>query len=277
MKRIKSTNDLPKSFSLTKYDGLEHLSDSDLLEQLSIRVYVSDIFEFNFENAEMRFGNPDFFLESGSEFVIPEIQAIKASNKNKERLNEIYPPILTLDTGWGVTPMTRGMLTYLNFMEAQYGYGKGNSLIKNDFIAGVDADKQAALNREPINLLLDALKNQMFIGVDLSLSNEILIKNFTRMLNIWRGQLQLQPQKKPFNNQWSVARKKIIEYKLIPLLDLKYWEKVTGNVISVGVYVAALFPYGEQDSNSFKQVIMKNLLDITTKESIEKFRAEISK
>ena len=80
----------------------------------------------------------------------------------------------------------------------------------------------------------------------------------------------------PINNSWDVVRKKIIEYRVLPYIDLMIWANINNFSIPHGVMAVALFPHGDRDNFMIIQTIKPFIDKLMTYESLEKLRREIS-
>ncbi|CDH23231.1 DUF6387 family protein [Xenorhabdus bovienii] len=129
-----------------------------------------------------------------------------------------------------------------------------------------------------MNTLPDFLEldSTIVIQLDLDVDDSLIIDSVKRLLPIWRKDLGIEPLEKPISSSWEVLRNKILNYKIIPLLDLLIWEKKTKNKITNGVLAVTLYPDGEFDSINIAQTIKPFLEKILSFYSIEKIRREVS-
>lgn len=281
IKKINSKKDLPKSFDLKKYDALESLSDKDLFRQLYWRSDSLDVVSAEF---------PDYGMEVGAEHPIHNnlgdpFKEIKPSEwfaeKQVEYNNKVKPDLLKLSYGDGIKPLMRYELTLLSKMESRRGYLKGKPISVNDEDVGnlfsEDNGTFWAVMREPVNLLSDAMEDMM-ITVDLKNCRDAdLINSFRELLPMWRAELRLPEPPKPVSGGWDSLRRKILDYKIIPLIDLLSWEKASNSKISLGVLNVALFPDGEKDAFIIAQTVKPFLDKIMSFDSLEKIKKELSK
>ncbi len=281
MNKINSKKDLPKSFKLENYDALESLSDKDLFRQLYWR------------HADLEFPNdeyPEFGMEVCADYPMNDslgdpFKEIKPSasftKKQEEYKRKDKPDLLKLSYGEGIKPFMRFELSVLGKMESQNGYFKGmpiavgedelGDLFKEDnglFWAGM---------REPVNLLSDIMEH-VVITVDVRNCRDAdLINTFKELLPLWRKELNFPEPPKPVSGGWESIRRKILDYKIIPLIDLISWERGTNSKISLGVLNVALFPNGEKDAFIIAQTIKPFLDKLIEYDSLDKIRKEISK
>lgn len=281
MNRINSKKDLPKSFNLESYDALESLSDKDLFRQLYWRAA-----DLEFPNDE----HPEFGMNVGAAYPMENslsdpFKEIKPSAEYIERQaeykNRSRPDLLKLSYGNGIKPVMRFELSLLGKIEAKDGYFKGKPIAVDESDLGdlfnEDNGQFWAGMREPVNLLSDLMEHVM-ITVDIrDCRDSDLIDSFKELLPLWRAELNYPEPPKPVSGGWESIRRKILDYKIIPLIDLLYWERSTNSKISLGVLNVALFPNGEKDAFIIAQTIKPFLDKIITYDSLDKILREISK
>lgn len=278
-KKINSKKDLPKSFDLSKYEDLESLSDKDLFRQLYWR---SD--DLNVKHSK----HPDYGLQFGSKYPLNNnfgdpFGEIKEEewflSKQKEYEYKTQPDLLKMSYGDGIKPLMRFEISFLNKINAKDGYWKGKPIVVDDEMVGdlftVDNGMFWAVMREPVNLLSEGIDNAM-ITVDLNSRDDVLIETFSNLLPLWRKELNVPEPEKPVAGGWESIRRKIIDYKIIPLIDLISWENSSGCKISLGVLAVSLFPYGEKGEFMIAQTIKPFLERVMSNDSLEKIRKELS-
>ncbi|WP_257468376.1 DUF6387 family protein [Providencia rettgeri] len=282
--RIKNKNNLPKDFNLKNYDSLHLLSDRDLFRQLYWR---SEDLDFDTEKKLTDY--PEYGLVKGQNYPINnslgdpfnELQGDDSFlKKENEYIKKEKLKILNMSYLDGVKPLTRFDILFLNKLDASDGYCKDKPIALDEGYIKELLDKDDgsfwSVMREPINKIND-LEEQVMISLDLTCRDEYLIENITNLLPIWRKELNLPEPKRPISGDWNSVRKKILEYKIIPLIDLKSWAKATGNSITNGVLTVSLFPDGEKDSIVFSQTIIPFLNNVLCFQSLDKFKKEIIK
>ncbi|HBR4700832.1 DUF6387 family protein [Klebsiella pneumoniae] len=278
--KINNKKELPQSFDLKKYDDLETMSDKDLFRQLYWR---SEDLRNNHADV------PDYGLQFGAKYPMfdtlgdPFGEMLEERwfiEKQKEYSSKNKPKLLSLSYGEGIRPVDRFLVSLISEMNADAGYFKDRPIIidKETGHELIEQDNGMfwAVMREPVNLLNDAIDN-VAITIDLNNRDEILIDTFSKLLPLWRRELNIPEPNKPVSGGWESIRKKIIEYKIIPMIDLLSWERTTKNRISLGVLAVALFPDGEKDSIMIAQTVKPFLDKLMTYDSLEKIRKELSK
>ncbi|MFS7249086.1 DUF6387 family protein [Rahnella rivi] len=277
-RKINSKKDLPKSFDLKKYTSLETMSDKDLFRQLYWRSEDLDITHTDI---------PDFGLQVASEYPIHNnigdpFGEIKESEwfLDKQKKYETQPNLINMSYGEGIKPVMRFEVSLMSKLNSESGYWKGKPIIVDDDMIGdlftEDNGMFWAVMREPINLLNPAFDNPM-VTIDLNNRDDVLIEALTTLLPKWRKELKMPEPSKPVSGGWDSIRRKIIEYKIIPLIDLLSWANSTDSKISLGVLAVALFPDGEKDTFIIAQTIRPFLDKLITIDSLEKIRKELSK
>lgn len=284
--RIKNKNNLPKEFNLKNYDSLHLLSDRDLFRQLYWR---SD--DLDFDTEKKLTDCPEYGIINGQAYPMNnslgdtfnefrEDNDVFFLKKEKEYRKKEKLKILNMSYLDGIKPLTRFDILFLNKLNASDGYCKDKPIALDEKHIKKLLDKDDgsfwSVMREPINKIND-LEEQVMISLDLNCRDESLIENITKLLPIWRKELNLLEPKKPISGDWNSVRKKILEYKIIPLIDLKSWAKATGNSITNGVLTVSLFPDGEKDSIVFSQTIIPFLNNILCFQSLDKLKKEIIK
>lgn len=278
-KKINSKRDLPKSFNLDKYNDLETMSDKDLFRQLYWR--CDDL-------STKHSDYPDYGLEYGSKYPMNNnlgdpFHELKEDefflSKQREYEYKTQPELLKLSYSDGIKPLMRFELAFLNKASADDGYWKGKPIVVDDEMVGdlftEDNGMFWAIMREPINLLSDLVEDVM-LTVDLNNRDEVLIESFSELLPQWRQQLNMPEPDKPVAGDWESIRRKIIDYKIIPLIDLLSWENSTDSKVSLGVLAVSLFPYGEKESFAIAQTVKPFLDKIMKNDSLDKIRKELS-
>ena len=279
-KKINSKRDLPKSFSLEKYDDLENMSDKDLFRQLYWRCD-----DLTIKNTDC----PDYGLQYGAKYPLNNnfgdpFGELKAEEwfleKQKEYEYKTQPDLIKLSYGDGIKPLMRFELAFLNKIYADKGHWKGKPIVVDDDLVGdlftTDNGMFWAVMREPVNLLSDVVENVM-ITVDLNNRDDLLIEAFTNLLPKWREELGIPEPDKPVSGDWESVRRKIIDYRIIPLIDLMSWESATDSKISLGVLAVSLFPDGEKESFAIAQTVKPFLDKIIRSDSLDKIMKELSR
>ncbi|MBK4715400.1 MULTISPECIES: DUF6387 family protein [Tenebrionibacter/Tenebrionicola group] len=288
-KRIKSKRDLPKEFDLKKYEKLESLSDKDLFRQLYWRMDWKDkncgeelatyFLEYGCEVplfdhdpfGEIKVEPSDGYYEQfkgGREFV----EKYQRHTKNKNRLS----------VGYGIGVLSRMEVMHFSQGVDCKGDRKGkpfyipdeevSELLKDDI---TNHGKLVSYASDPVSLIMEG--GSLYISLDLNVPDEILISDMKNLLPKWRGELGIEAEEIKINNSWPVIRKKIIEYNVLPYIDLHSWANIKAVSIPGGVLAVSLFPDGDKEQFAIAQTIRPFIDRLMTYESLEKIKREISK
>lgn len=164
----------------------------------------------------------------------------------------------------------------------------GQSVYRADFNARLlNSEKLAPLVKgaffENINLFLREHTHLKELEPDI-VTVEINLKDHTDreivsevilLLKAWREQLNI-PEPKNIKFQRANHHKNIVEYKIIPLIDLKRWELISGNKLEDGIIMAALFP--DNYNLDYKRTIKpfyKNIISSNFRYSLSKTKLKI--
>lgn len=288
-KRIKSKRDLPKEFDLKKYEKLSSLSDKDLFRQIYWRMewkektWADELASYFLEHGcnlplfdhdpfgEIKNEPSDAYYEQfkgGKEFV----DKYQSHTKNKKRLS----------TGYGIGVLSRLEVMHFSKDVDHKGDRKGkpfdisdeevNELLKEDI---TNHGKLMSYASDPVSLIMEGIA--LYLSVDLSVPDEILLSDMKALLPKWRDELGVEAEEIQINNTWSVIRKKIIEYNVLPYIDLHLWSNIKGVSIPGGVLAVSLFPDGDKEQFAIAQTIRPFIERLMTYESLEKIKREISK
>ncbi|MEQ9867419.1 DUF6387 family protein [Pectobacterium aroidearum] len=287
--RIKSKRDLPKEFDLSKYEGLESMPDKDLFRQLYWRLDWKDGgFDDELATYYMEHGKnlPLFDHDPFGEIKLEVSSAYYEQNKEsedfKKRYHDHYQDKKTLSTGYGVGLLSRMEVMYLSQASDHKGRRKGKPFcIPDDEVREMLKDDPAnhglvmSHASESVNVVIEGIN--LYTSVDLSVPDEILLGDFKKLLPKWREELGIEAEEIKLTNLWSVVRKKIIEYNVLPYIDLLTWARIKGVSIPGGVLAVSLFPDGEKEQFAIVQTIRPFIDRLMTYESLEKIKREISK
>ncbi|HIG8798088.1 TPA: DUF6387 family protein [Raoultella terrigena] len=298
MKRISSTKDLPKEFDLSKYEVLNGLCDKDLFRQLYLRIesyhdsldksaswdQASTTYFLEVAGGlKINYGQIDPFNEIKVDTPDEHYEWMKGGRDFYEKYMENANKSMSLSTGYGIGYLSRESLMYLSVMSDSVGSREGMPVVlDNDEFYGYlneqsDPNKDGSLRArlsDSVTLVTEQYES-LFLSVDLTTPDEILLAEFKRLIPIWRKEMNVE--KNPsIASSWSVVKKKVIDYKIIPYIDLYIWANTNGVSIPHGIMAVALFPYGEKDVFSVTQTIKPFIENLMTFESLEKLRHEIS-
>lgn len=255
---ITDKRSLPNWFNLDNYSGFTSLSDEELFYQLVVR----------YEMLENYYQYVNVF---DAELIDDEVQKILGVGivaDARERASYFYDafklPIKrdgVLPGAIALTPMSIEDYIFISggvdkYMDANFK-GTPESLVYHSFTS--------------VNSFLET--NELFIKVDLSRPDELLVDAFKSNLKNWRSSLSIKEKDKIYQS-WDTIKKRIIDYSLFPLIDLMIWSKVRNVTITNAVLAVAVYPNGDYDSINIQQTIKPNIEKIFSISSIEKIRSE---
>ncbi|EPI9148239.1 DUF6387 family protein [Salmonella enterica subsp. enterica] len=264
MKRINSVSDLPKSFSLSKYDGIEQLSGEDFFSQVRYRF---EAWRFNPHSYTAEALLQQGILYDGSNHMITLESAGFYSISQKSE---------TLSSGFGISPASRADIIDVMLGDGFFNYFEIYDLVRKgkfDEIQGDGVNHHKAVSCEVKGS--DFFNREVMVNIDLSLGNDLLIREFSKVLNKWRKELDV-PEPEYVSNKWPFIYKKIIDYKALPFIDLRLWAKAMNVCISDNTYSHALFPDGGKgkgsDYMSLNRTVKPFVKKLMTFETLEKMR-----
>ncbi|CAM2976330.1 DUF6387 family protein [Klebsiella quasipneumoniae subsp. similipneumoniae] len=288
-KRIKSKRDLPKQFDLKKYEMLGSLSDKDLFRQIYWRMewkeknWSEDLATYFLEHGcNLPLFDHDPFGEIKSEHGDAYYEQFKGGREFVEQYQSHAKSKKRLSTGYGIGVLSRLEVMHFSQGDDQRGDRVGkpfcipdeevNELLKDDIS---NHGKLVSYASDPVSLIMGDVA--LYISVDLSVPDEILISDMKNLLPKWREELEVSAEEIQINNSWAIIRKKIIEYNVLPYIDLHLWANVKGVSIPGGVLAVSLFPDGDKEQFAIAQTIRPFIDRLMNYESLEKIKREISK
>ncbi|EKN6273813.1 hypothetical protein DVP66_10070 [Yersinia enterocolitica] len=289
MKRINSKIDLPKEFNLNKYNALSTMSDKDLFRQVySRQAYLGGVGSYDSSTYFLEYGEllpqPFDSRDPFDEFDMSMPEEYYDFNGGRERLANYQKNIDTsrrITNGYGLHGVTRHQVSFLSESNDTNGSRVGMPLIIdneefNEILESGDENHGLIMARMTDSISM--ITNEgLLLTVDLTIPDELLVDDFKKLLPIWRKEIGIESVNVPFNNSWDVIRRKIVDYNIIPYIDLMAWSIDSRCTISQGVLAVSLFPSGEKDAFAIAQTIKPFVDKLMNEESLEKFRREISK
>ncbi|MBD8153334.1 DUF6387 family protein [Pantoea agglomerans] len=286
--RIRSKRDLPKEFDLSKYEGLESMSDKDIFRQLYWRMdwkdgdFDDELATYNMEHGKnLPLFDHDPFEEIKNELPSAYYEQHKESEDFKKRYMDHYKDKKKLSAGYGVSVLSRMEVMYLSQESDHKGRRKGKPFCIPDvevreMLKDDPANHGLMMSHasEPVNVIIDGIN--LYASIDLSVPDEILLGDFKKLLPKWREELGIEAEEIKVTNSWAVIKKKIIEYNVLPYIDLFIWSRIKGVSIPGGVLAVSLFPDGDKEQFAIAQTIKPFIERLMTEESLEKIKREIS-
>jgi hypothetical protein len=301
--QISTTKDLPNWFNLENYKCFENTEMRELYHQVTARrdmLYCVDLLK-NFSQLEDSESCNHFF---------EVINKMDDEDLNKKfNLDHKYDKPLALRilkswswmikgvTIWPDSPMHRHIFPYEEISsnnqdnkqeKGMYELLDGGHIIRPTSLANIKShlavaeetfknttgksfDQDFAVDDENIdfNKLISSTGVVCF-ELDLySFKNKDLIEDFKRVLKKWRKELAIEVD----SNLTFVTpshRDTIVNYNIIPYIDLLIWAAAHDCKIPHRVFCAALFPFGEKGELEFRQTIKVFADSIINKEYVLK-------
>ncbi len=268
MKKICSTKDLPSWFKLDNYETLNNLESDDLKVQLSIRAFLLE-FE-HWEHDEVcqweQIQNEDILLVHHDDPWDNEDNKTNGSNEycNTPDIMDKYTLARTLSIS-GFTSLAAFAHGQDLIQSSLIFPGKDNEtdFVKHEILFGdVDIIEKKLTRTSNENPSCVSIRINLADYMDKEIKNDLNV-----LLPKWREQLNIS---EPGDISLSKPsdQNKILNYKIIPLIDLMIWAQQNNTQIAHSIYTVALYPYGEKGETEFKQTILPFLKKITS----EKYR-----
>jgi hypothetical protein len=242
MKVIKSKIDLPTWFKLNNYDSVTLLSDNDLTDQIAYRASLLTYLDYGFTK------DSDFTdLHSRLKWAL--------ITKGNPIVSEVFQ--LTHDDELvPAMPWTNAVkpLKALNAITFTHTLIKEDRLIANkERLTPIDYSAYSEYFD-----LVDLNNNHRLAHMVINLnenSDKTILSDIKKLLPHWREVLEIN---EPTENIYSKPShfKKIVDYKIIPLLDLKIWSLLEDKKIPHRVLTVALYPNGEKGETELKQTVL---------------------
>ena len=259
--KIKTTNDLPVWFSLKQYRVLNEMSDEQVREQFLVRLNLyratDDLTEIVECSEEEYFGSEYLDWESIKKRPIVSIESRKTlipNSKPSPAKIDAYHRLAARGSVHGVMVHTAE-----HFMKHIYDKEviKANPddpeylLYKQDYLLS-DISMYAKAHG------YSGATSGLYIELNIEeYCDEDIIKDVQQLLPFWRKQLSVDEP--DVINQRKDDVQKIVNYQLIPLLDLLLWSAANRRKIPNSVMTVALFPNGEKGEVEFRQTVLPML------------------
>ncbi|MEH5971286.1 DUF6387 family protein [Phytobacter diazotrophicus] len=256
--RINNKKDLPKWFSLKKYDCFSSMGDEALSFQMMTRVIAGSIGN---DRIYSYFDNP-----------IKDVSVISTSHidgKDDDIDAKLFSvgPCQRIAEGFAVKPLTvHEVLSMCQLLD---------DLSINTY--GNDYESMINKSRTHISILTkDNVPYNVSCVIDIRMSDELIFSSLKNMLPIWRKQLSVPEELfDEIKTSWSINRQKLISYRAFAFYDLMQWQRISGDRITTSVMAAALYPDGEYGEIAINQTIKGFVEKIFSEKSIEKIITEV--
>lgn len=259
--RINKKSDLPVFFDLRNHSEFKRLSDEEIL---SLIVYRADLYNNSIEKSEAEYllSNPLVGYST------KDVKTMKFQIGNERN--------------GGLKLSETSCIHPTSLFDLEFYYESLGGELRKKYNIN-DSHESLLRFLEHVNTSLSAIKMNketdddeiINIKIDLGYSDDIILNDLKKLIPIWRGELNVQTKNKQTVPSWEVTRKKIIEYSVFPLIDLKLWAKANNYTITNKVLAVTLFPLGEYGEMNLIQTIIPFIEKILDIFSIEKFIREI--
>jgi len=286
MMKINSKKQLPKEFDLKKYEQLDSMSDKDLFRQVYCRMGWRDNWSDELASYYLEFGEclpideEDPFNELKNALPDWYYNQFVGGKDFMDRYHEKSKTCLNLSTGYSVGYLSRSQVRYFAGSNDLIGDRVGKPFIipddEIDKLMEEDEVNHGLLMAREGDAVSLVLNETLYLSVNLTVTDEIILGDIRKLLPVWREELGVSVEEQPVNSSWGVIRKKIIDYKVLPFIDLMLWARVKKLSIPSGVMAVALFPDGEKDGYAIVQTIKPFVEKLMTFDSLEKLKREIS-
>ncbi|OKP00539.1 DUF6387 family protein [Xenorhabdus eapokensis] len=100
------------------------------------------------------------------------------------------------------------------------------------------------------------------------------LEDIRKLLPEWRKELNFSSREPNVqtSSSWDVVKRKILEYKIVPIVDLMCWNKIIGKRITNKKIAQLVFLHGEYDSTNIAQTIKPFIENLMSDFSIEKYQ-----
>ncbi|SSH11815.1 DUF6387 family protein [Klebsiella pneumoniae] len=239
-------------------DILSFLDPDNLPKRGSLRAIIDGVFYgFLFQEPLKTQHFEKYFHQYEKEYM---------ARKNKAFHESSIPN--TLPYTDNVSPISRWDLECFINGIAVGGAGSGEKVMPTleeiDAMDSNEPDKLYLLSSESLNCVVNQddlrgdFKYGMFLKLDLNKSDDEIVKDLNVLLPIWRKELGLNvPEKK---REWNYIKRRVIEYRIIPLLDVlalaRIFTFVTGRRVQKRIIALLVYPDGERDGFGLDQTVL---------------------
>ena len=196
-------------------DEVKKFTSSSEFQNLAELLYKKAYYELGL-SFEKCFSNPVVDLDENRHLMHFEL---------KDIYHGFVPNMLSYSDF--VKPLSRWTMENFVFSKPSQGEGKDKPLMYTlEELEKLDDDEEKLFNlsNESVNMVLSDTWNgedlgyAMYLSLDLTKTDSEIIESLSKLLPVWREELGLNtPEKK---RPWDYIRGKIINYNIIPLIDL---------------------------------------------------------
>lgn len=274
MKFYKSTDDLPKWFDLKKYICISKLSNSEIKKQVQYRADLINSVKWAYAENETDENGEQCLFEYGDykrneqitkgDVVLVEFRDVEMERLTKEQNIANGCDFKSHDYLLPCTQAVSGYKTMSAYYHARGLINEG--LIKQDDEYTYFKNELSLADVDIAAKVFGVAGGYGSASVSIDLENHTdkeIIADIIKLLPEWRKCLEIE---EPDGILYSkeLDYKKVVSYRIIPLLDLMLHEKINNKKFPLRVLATALYPKAEKGENELKQTVIPLALRITS-------------
>jgi hypothetical protein len=283
----KKINTVPEWFDLNNYNSFTDMSGEDIFSEVKFRQRIANNKEriklllFDLPSPYLPYDVMSNFIQimKGNPPVVQRLrEKLKRLNEPSEEdkeqiLEKLKESVRPVDSSKPVylQPLV-DMLTLDGELQKVVNELdlKGNARADFHFSSG-DFAKKKLLNRNekeyddfPAEFIVDHEKDtKISVNVKIGMfSNEEILTHMAKMLPLWRHQLGVEDI--PIKTSRNTDIERIIDYKIIPLMDLFNWENIYDKKINRTVLFDCIYPNQDRGTSFLEGTVkpfIKTILD----------------
>jgi len=255
-------------FNLKNYDFFESYPLEDILFQIRLRcIFLIVYTPFDSETEQLdaqkrvleqiKKGKLDASLfddfiteqsiesnDDNIEFIVNGASVISLDHSMSQGVD-----VEDLSSGEAITPFTMGDLVTYHRYFARHGF-----IEEDDRTVSIRQGK-VFTSVNMADILDERFGDDLLIKVDIaSHTDEELLLEFKELLKVWRDETGHEEPSYGNSRVGISSFKKILDYRIIPLLDLMLWELVEERKISNEILSRILFPISGDDIKGAQQI-----------------------
>ncbi|WP_241581986.1 DUF6387 family protein [Rosenbergiella nectarea] len=119
--------------------------------------------------------------------------------------------------------------------------------------------------------------SELIVNINLNYSDEIIIYELRKAISTWRSEIGISESISDSSiHGWPILKKKIMDYKILPLMDLLCWAKIKNLTMTNSLLASLLYEEHEYDTVNLAQTIKPFLEKTVLNFSIESLRKKIN-
>lgn len=265
-------------FDINNYNFINGLTLSQFIKELEWRDFLyrdvdDDPSSFDREDAikyERIFsGDPNLDVPNKEEKEIEEF--IESAHAQGDSLRSIYGDLPKIASALGVSPITFTELSMYGYAAIDQGFFKRDEeyvyIKPESMLASVSGN------------LEECFTNMVLVSIDLEdATDEEIIASMTKVLPLWRKQLELPEQVHVARKRIGLKTiKKLMANRVLPILDLLIWERRNGKEVSNPMIGALVFNDDPKDTQAIKETIKPFALEAMSEQYTRLLRLYMNK